>query len=130
MRRMQGRIKKLQAAARANGQAGGPSSASGLRAQASLPLCPLCRRPVPAAQQDAHHLVPKSQGGRETVVLHRICHRQVHALFTEVELARHYRSVEALLTHPAVARFVAWVQRKPPDFFERTRKSAQLRRRA
>lgn len=93
----------------------------------ALPVCPLCGREVPVAQQDAHHLVPRSQGGRETVILHRICHRQIHALFTETELAREYASVEALLGHPAMARFVAWVRTKPPGFMERTRKSQRLR---
>jgi 5-methylcytosine-specific restriction endonuclease McrA len=71
-------------------------------------LCPLCERVIPQAQKDAHHLVPKSKGGRHTEFLHRMCHRQVHALFTETELARHYSTVEALLAHPEVARFVAW----------------------
>lgn len=87
------------------------------------PVCPLCGRPVPPAQRDAHHLVPRSRGGTRTEVLHRICHRQVHALFTETELARDYATVEALLTHPDLARFVAWVRDKPPDFMERTRRS-------
>ena len=93
------------------------------RAQTALPICPLCGRPVPPAQQDAHHLVPRSEGGRLTVVLHRICHRQVHALFTETELARHFASPEALLTHPGMQAFVQWVRKKPEDFYERTRKS-------
>lgn len=91
--------------------------------QAPLPVCPLCGRSVPPAQQDAHHLVPRSEGGRDTVILHRICHRQVHALFSETELARHYASAQALLTHPGVQAFVQWVRKKPDDFYERTRKS-------
>jgi hypothetical protein len=123
IRAMQGRVKKLQSAAKLAQTAAIPA------AVAAWPVCPLCQRPVPPDQQDAHHLVPKSQGGRETVVLHRICHRQLHALFSETELARHYASAEALLAHPDIARFVAWVQRRPPDFFERTRKSVQLRAR-
>lgn len=86
------------------------------------PVCPLCGRAIPASQRDAHHLVPKSKGGRETLVLHRICHRQVHALLSETELARSYHTAEALLAHPEVARFVAWVKTKPNDFMERTRK--------
>ena len=90
-------------------------------------LCPLCQRPIPPAQRDAHHLIPRSEGGRHTEYLHRICHRQIHALFTETELARRYATVDALLAHPEVARFVAWVRRKPPDFMERTRKSQRLR---
>ncbi len=62
-----------------------------------------------------------------TIFLHRICHRQVHALFTEAELARSYHEVDALRAHPAMAHFIAWVRRKPDDFFERTRKSTQRR---
>ncbi len=91
------------------------------------PICPLCDRSIPAAQRDAHHLVPKSRGGVHTVWLHRICHRQVHALFTETELARQLQHAEALRAHPDMQRFLDWVRRKPNDFFERTRKSERLR---
>ncbi|HZY18416.1 MAG TPA: HNH endonuclease signature motif containing protein [Ramlibacter sp.] len=96
-------------------------------AAAGDPTCPLCGRPIPPSQRDAHHLVPKSQGGRETALLHRICHRQVHALLSEAELARDYASAEALLAHPDVAKFVDWVRTKPPDFMERTRRSSRRR---
>ncbi|MEN9726093.1 MAG: hypothetical protein RL434_459 [Pseudomonadota bacterium] len=89
--------------------------------------CPLCGRPVPEAQRDAHHLVPRSHGGKQTEILHRICHQQIHALLTEAELAKHYNSIEALLAHPAIAAFVAWVRTKPDGFFGRTRKSQRLR---
>lgn len=98
-------------------------------APTALLRCPLCERPIPESQRDAHHLVPKSKGGRDTEYLHRICHRQIHALLTETELARDYRSVEALLAHPELARFVAWVRNKPDDFYGRTRKSQRLRAR-
>ncbi|MBE7942837.1 HNH endonuclease [Ramlibacter aquaticus] len=92
------------------------------------PICPLCLRPVPPAEQDAHHWVPRSRGGRETAILHRICHRQVHALLDEDALARQYHSAQALLGHPQVAAFARWVSSKPPHFHERTRKSRALRR--
>ncbi|MCB2008719.1 MAG: HNH endonuclease [Rhodoferax sp.] len=92
-----------------------------------MPICPLCGRPIPAPQRDAHHLVPKSRGGRETEFLHRICHRQIHALLTESELARDYNTVEALMAHPEMARFVAWVRGKPPGFAARSRKSQRVR---
>lgn len=91
-------------------------------------LCPLCERPIPPSQQDAHHLVPKSHGGVQTVVLHRICHRQIHALLTEAELARTYATIEALKQHPELARFIHWVSTKPEAFFEKSRKSQRLRR--
>lgn len=101
----------------------------GLPTLATLPVCPICGRSIPKAQQDAHHFVPKSKGGKATEMLHRICHRQIHALFTETELARRYNTVEALLAHPEMARFVEWVRTKPDDFYERTHKSQRVRER-
>lgn len=95
--------------------------------QAELLVCPLCKRPIPESEKDAHHLVPKSKGGRETQYLHRICHRQVHALLKEAELAKTYNHVEALLAHPGIARFVTWIKTKPDNFYERTRKSERIR---
>ncbi len=91
-------------------------------------VCPLCEREIPPAQRDQHHLVPKSKGGRQTRLLHRVCHRQIHALFTEAELARQYATVEALLQHPGLQAFVAWVKTKPDDFFVGTHKSARVRK--
>ncbi|MET0906606.1 MAG: HNH endonuclease signature motif containing protein [Tardiphaga sp.] len=92
-------------------------------------VCPLCGRVLPPEQRDAHHLVPKMKGGRETQHLHRICHRQIHALFTEAELAKTYNTVEALLAHPQIQKFVSWVRRKPIGFMERTRTSHLKRQR-
>ncbi len=98
-------------------------------APAREPLsCRLCGRIIESRQLDLHHLVPKSRGGRDTVPLHRICHRQIHALLTEKELERDYPSIEALLSHPGIARFVDWIRDKPPGFSERTAKSQRLRR--
>ena len=90
-------------------------------------ICPLCGRFIPDSQKDAHHLVPKCKGGKDTQYLHRICHRQIHALLTETELARNYHSIDDLLAHPEIATFVAWVRNKPADSMERTRKSRRLR---
>ena len=90
-------------------------------------ICPLCERAIPDSMKDAHHLVPKSKGGRQTQFLHRICHRQIHALFTETELARKYSTVEALLVHPEIELFVKWVKTKPDDIFEVSRKSRRIK---
>jgi len=121
IRSMKGRIKRKLLQEQA-WQAGAPETTI-------APICPLCARPIPPSQRDAHHLVPKSRGGRETAWLHRICHRQLHALISEGELASRYNHVEALLAHPEVARFVQWVKTKPDDFFEKTRKSREKGRR-
>ncbi len=91
-------------------------------------ICPLCGREIPESQSDAHHWVPKSRGGKETQNLHRICHRQIHALFTETELARDYSTPGAILAHPDIRAFVDWVKKKPPDFTDSARKSRRIRK--
>lgn len=89
--------------------------------------CPLCERPIPASQRDEHHLVPRLKGGRQTQALHRICHRQIHALFTEAELAQRYNTAQALLEHPEVRKFVDWVKKKPDDFYDSPKMSNRKR---
>jgi hypothetical protein len=79
-------------------------------------LCPMCERVIPDDQKDAHHLVPKSKGGKKTVCLHRICHYQIHAIFTDSQLAKKFSTIEAILEDPAVQKFVAWVKGKHPSF--------------
>ena len=66
--------------------------------------------------------MPKAKKGRVTVALHPICHRAIHANFTNAELARMGEDREALLAREPVARFVAWVGDKPPDFHAPTRR--------
>ncbi len=90
-------------------------------------VCPICDRPIPESQKDAHHLVPKSKGGKNTTYLHRICHRQIHALFTETELATQFNNAAALQEHPEMQRFIHWIKSKPNYFYEKSRKSARLR---
>jgi hypothetical protein len=83
------------------------------------PNCPLCLRPIPPdAPQSLHHLIPKLKGGKggPTVLMHHICHREVHAALTETELARHFNTPEALRSHPRLARFAEWVAKRPPEF--------------
>lgn len=83
------------------------------------PICPLCHRPIPPeARQSVHHLIPKLKGGKggPTVRLHHICHREIHAALTEVELAREWNTPERLRAHPKLAKFIAWVAKRPPTF--------------
>ena len=85
-------------------------------------ICWLCERPF-GVKVEWHHPVPKSKNGRETVPVHPICHRAIHANFTNAELARMGDDREAVLRNEAVAKFVKWVKRKPPDFYAPTRRS-------
>ena len=93
------------------------------------PICPLCDRPLPPGPAtDWHHLVPRSHGGTAQVQLHRICHAAIHATLSEAELARDYADIAALRAHPGLARFIAWVAKRPPDYVDRSRWSRERRR--
>jgi hypothetical protein len=50
----------------------------------------------------------------------QICHNEIHATLTETELAREYNSIDALRAHPRLARFIAWVGKRPADFHSRS----------
>lgn len=99
---------------------------------AAPPICPLCLRSIPPeAKQSLHHLIPKLRGGKggPTILVHQICHNEVHAALSETELARLYNTPEALRGHPDLAKFFAWVAKKPPTFHSRSRKGKGRRRR-
>jgi hypothetical protein len=54
------------------------------------------------------------------VLLHQICHNEIHAVLSEAEIARDYPSVKALRAHPRLARFLAWLDGKPANFHARS----------
>ena len=97
----------------------------------AAPTCALCLRPIPAdVPQSLHHLVPRSKGGKggATVLLHDLCHREIHAALTEGELARAYSTPEALRAQPRLARFAEWVAARPAGFSSRVPRPERGRR--
>nr|WP_306228843.1 HNH endonuclease [Aurantimonas sp. CSK15Z-1] len=91
------------------------------RASADTPnACWLCGRPL-GRRVEWHHPLPKSRGGRATVPVHPICHRTLHATFTNHELARLEASGERLSDVPQLQPFLRWIAGKPPDFYAPTR---------
>ena len=95
--------------------------------------CPSCARPpLKGPSIDKHHFLPKSEGGgpEHALWVHRICHKQVHALFTAKELARdpELQRPSALAAHPDFEGFIAWIRKQPPEFNARMRKSRRLRK--
>jgi len=83
--------------------------------------CWLCERPL-GRRTEWHHSRPKSQGGRETVPVHPICHRTIHATFTNPELARFAEAGTPLAEDPRIADYLRWIEGKPPDFHAPTRR--------
>ena len=104
---MGGRLKRI---------AGLAEAAARTATQPEDACCALCGRLL-GHQVERHHGVPKSEGGTTTVPVHPICHRTIHANFTNSDLEKRYATPEALLAHEEIGRFVAWVASKPPDFY-------------
>ena len=83
-------------------------------------ICPICEREMWENKfVDRHHFFPKCKGGRETEWVHKVCHRKLHATFTESELAKNYHNSELVRKHPEIEKFILWVQKKDPDFYDK-----------
>jgi 5-methylcytosine-specific restriction endonuclease McrA len=91
--------------------------------------CQLCGRPLGTIRIEDHHLVPKTFKGRDTISIHRICHQKIHATFSERELLTYYHTVERLLEHEQIIKFVNWVKKRPIDFYDKNDDTAARRRR-
>ena len=83
--------------------------------------CELCQREV--SKTTKHHLIPRTNHKNKwfkknfnfedlhtTVDLCRDCHRQIHKFIPEKEMGRNYNSLEKLLAHQQIAKFVQWLQ--------------------
>ena len=90
------------------------------------PVCALCHRPL-GSRVEWHHLVPKSEGGTETVPVHPICHRAIHAHVSNHDLAERYADLDALRAREDMQRFLRWIANKPADFHAPTRRREAAR---
>ena len=91
--------------------------------------CPLCGRDLESSQsKNLHHLIPHSKKGKETVLLHKICHRKIHSVFTNKELARYYHTIKRILENHEMRKFVEWVSNKDIDFYDTSRDTKRKKR--
>lgn len=86
--------------------------------------CELC------TQEDLcneHHLIPRKCHGKKwflklfskdemrtrTAMICKSCHKEIHKLIpNEVEMGKKYNTIELLLSHPKVAKYVKWKNRR------------------
>lgn len=84
--------------------------------------CVLCRRHVALT---LHHLIPRKVHRRRYfrkhytrdqlnagILICRLCHRGLHKLYDEMQLAKNLSTLELLLADPLVAKHVSWVARQ------------------
>lgn len=87
-----------------------------------LGVCPICERDMfkDGKSTNQHHFVPKSQGGKEQDMVHRVCHDKIHSIWTEKQLAQEYSSAEAILENEEMKKFVKWIEKKDELFYTST----------
>lgn len=87
--------------------------------------CQLCHRRMSVLTR--HHLIPQTRHKNRRnkrdfdrvevktriVLLCRPCHSHVHVTLSNKELERDFNTLEALATHPDIAKFAHWISDKP-----------------
>jgi 5-methylcytosine-specific restriction enzyme A len=78
-----------------------------------------------------HHLLPRQKGGKagDRVPMCRPCHKQIHATFSNTQLAREYVTIQALRQAEAIQPFLRWIRRQHPSRSFRTVQSSAHPRR-
>lgn len=77
-----------------------------------------------------HHLTPKEMGGtfEPTADLCIPCHKQIHALYTNAELAVRLNTIETLQHDEQMASFLKWIRKLPSSKLPRTKKSNERKK--
>ena len=93
--------------------------------------CSLCERQVARDMITLHHLKPREKGGKaeHRTPLCRPCHKQLHAMFTNKDLAKSLDSIASLREAPQLQPFLQWIRKQKPDRNFRTVMSTDRRRR-
>lgn len=85
--------------------------------------CQLCHR---EEETTGHHLIPVTRHKnkknkrdfdrkevKQKIPLCRPCHSTVHATLSEKELEREFNTLQSLLGHPEIQKFIQWIKNKP-----------------
>ncbi len=90
--------------------------------------CQLCEREI--SEISKHHLVPVEKGGDSSHIcfLCKTCHAQIHALFTNSELACRLFTIDRLKNNEKIKRYLNFVKKHPGDMHIPIKKSKSVRR--
>jgi 5-methylcytosine-specific restriction enzyme A len=90
--------------------------------------CELCEREE--VETTVHHLLPKEMGGTfgATANLCIPCHKQIHALYTNAEIAARLATIPELKEDAQLSRFIKWIRKQPPTKLMKIKKSNDRKR--
>ena len=94
-----------------------------------MSTCELCERED--VDTTVHHLLPKEMGGTfgSTANLCIPCHKQIHALYTNEEIAARLTTIHKLKEDPQLSRFLKWIRKQPSTKLMKIKKSNDRKRR-
>jgi 5-methylcytosine-specific restriction enzyme A len=93
-----------------------------------MDTCELCERDE--VETTVHHLLPKEMGGTfgPTANLCIPCHKQIHALYTNAEIAARLTTIPELKEDAQLSRFIKWIRKQPPTKLMKIKKSNDRKR--
>ncbi|WP_078555114.1 HNH endonuclease [Bacillus alkalicellulosilyticus] len=85
--------------------------------------CELCGRET--SQLTVHHLIPREEGGAllAKAMLCIPCHKQIHALYTNKELALRLHTIKSLQADEKIKKYLKWIRKQAPTQMVKIKKS-------
>ncbi|WP_409304537.1 HNH endonuclease [Peribacillus sp. SCS-155] len=86
-------------------------------------VCELCEREN--IELTVHHLTPREEGGSHlpTAMLCKACHKQIHAMYSNRELAIRLHTITLLKDDEELKKYLNWIRKQPNTKAVKTRKS-------
>lgn len=91
--------------------------------------CPICTRELGDVRIEEHHLIPRTFGGKEKVAIHKMCHQKLHATFSEREMLNHYHTIERIVEHTEMQKFIKWIGKRSLDYYDKNDDTKARKRR-
>ncbi|MGG3891777.1 HNH endonuclease [Metabacillus fastidiosus] len=93
-----------------------------------MDVCELCERKL--VETTVHHLLPKEMGGTfgPTANLCIPCHKQIHALYTNKEIAVRLTTIQELKEDEQLSRYLKWIRKQPSTKLMKIKKSNDRKR--
>lgn len=90
--------------------------------------CELCKREE--VETTVHHLLPREMGGNygPKANLCIPCHKQIHAIFTNEQLAEKLFTIERLENEEEMIKYLKWIKKQPASTLPTIKKSKKLRK--
>ena len=91
-------------------------------------ICELCNRKIDKLTK--HHLLPREEGGCEKHISYICsdCHRQIHALYTNKELAIRLDTIDKLKNDEKICKYLKFIKKQPPSKVSIIKKSRNVRK--